>query len=44
MIILISLACFGVGISGTPPVPPPRQKHPTENVETKEEKDDELEP
>jgi hypothetical protein len=44
MIILIGLACFGIGISGPPPVPVRRDKYPVENAETKEEKDEELKP
>ncbi|MGY0040996.1 hypothetical protein [Pedobacter sp. NJ-S-72] len=44
MILLIGLACFGLGISGPPPVPARREKYPSENVETKEEKDEDLKP
>ncbi|MET4141147.1 hypothetical protein [Pedobacter sp. UYP1] len=44
MVMLISLACFGLGISGPAPVSSGREKHPSENVETKEEKDQELKP
>jgi len=42
MVVLISLACVGLGISGPAPVLPTRGKHPSENVETKQE--EELKP
>ncbi|QNK61690.1 hypothetical protein H7F33_14150 [Pedobacter sp. PAMC26386] len=44
MILLIGLACFGIGLSGAPPIPVGREKHPSENVEAKEEKEEDLTP
>lgn len=44
MVVLITLACLGLGISGPAPVPSGREKHPSENTETKEKKDQELKP
>lgn len=42
LIVLIILACFGIGLGGTPPVLPVlRKKHETEFVETKEDDEDE---
>lgn len=38
LIVLIILACFGIGLGGTPPVlPVMRTKHATEFIETREE-------
>nr|WP_294869800.1 hypothetical protein [uncultured Pedobacter sp.] len=38
LIVLIILACFGIGLGGTPPVLPViRTKHATEFIETREE-------
>lgn len=42
LIVLIILACFGIGLGGTPPVLPAlRNKHSTEITENKEDDEDE---
>jgi len=42
LIVLIILACFGIGLGGTPPVLPAlRNKHPTEFAENKEDDENE---
>ncbi|MBB5634335.1 hypothetical protein HDF26_002999 [Pedobacter cryoconitis] len=44
MVLLIGLASFGLSVGGAVPIPAGRQKYPSENVETKEEKDEDLKP
>ncbi|WP_160292106.1 hypothetical protein [Pedobacter lusitanus] len=44
MILLIGLACFGIGIGGPVTVPVHREKYPSAQTETKEEKEEDLKP
>lgn len=42
LIVLVILACFGIGLGGTPPVLPVlRSKHETELSETREDDENE---